>query len=171
MNYVDLINEAIETILTSHVEYETEHVDAGDAYSHLPREGGWMYHNGLDRLKAWMVENDITTTLDDETLEELVLDNLEMETGHSLTSPSGDTFSIDRFGVEEVECEISFTELSEMTGLNITEGRMKAIAAARGAHCMTIGNDSLLAYEVTDSTWDAVIHANDLIELLTEAEE
>ena len=171
MSYVEKINEAISLALDSHVEYETTHSDAGDGYAHLPREGGWMYHNGMDRLRAFMVENEIETTLDDETLEDLVLDNFEMTTGHTICPPASDVFGVDRFAVGEVELILEYSVLSEMTGLNITKARMEAIALNSREHCLKACTDVLLAYEVTDSTWDATITAKTLIELIKEEEE
>jgi len=170
MSYVETINHAIGEILDSQMDDATTHTDAGNAYAHLPREGGWSYHNGLDRLKAFMVENDIETSLDDETLEDLVLDNFEMVPGYTICATSRDVFSIDRYAIVEVETQIEFTELEELTGLNITEGRMKAIGELSREHCLTVDKDSLLAYEVTDCTWDAVISAGELEELIIDAE-
>ena len=170
MSYVEKINEAISLALASHIEYETTHADAGDAYRHLPREGGWMYHNGMDRLRAFMVDNDITTSLDDETLEELVLDNFEMTVGDSICSFVSNVFEIDSFAVDEVGLSLEYSALSEMTGLNITKARMKAIAENSREHCLTAGETGLLAYEVTDSTWDATISAEVLVELINDEE-
>ena len=171
MSYVEKINEAISLALDSHVEYETTHTEAGDAYAHLPREGDWMHHNGMDRLKAFMVDNDIETSLDDETLEELVLDNFEMTVGHTICGPGSNVFGIDRFALGEVELSLEYSVLAEMTGLNITRARMEVIATNSSVHCLAVGDTGLLAYEVTDSTWDATISAETLIELIKEEEE
>ena len=62
--------DKLETAIDSQTEYACEHSDAGNAYAHMFREGGWSYSNGPDRLKDWLLDHH-GITLTDSQFEEL----------------------------------------------------------------------------------------------------
>jgi hypothetical protein len=47
---IEALASKINEIADARVEYETTHKDALDAYSHLPREGDWTYHDNDARV-------------------------------------------------------------------------------------------------------------------------
>lgn len=52
----DTFVERAQALIDSAYEYETTHIDAGDAYSHLAGEGDFAYHNGEQRLQEYCKE-------------------------------------------------------------------------------------------------------------------
>lgn len=53
MTYEDRIEQLVEIVTAAadaNVEYETTHKDALDAYTHMPWEGDWDYHNNDERV-------------------------------------------------------------------------------------------------------------------------
>jgi len=150
--------DILESAIDSRVEYETENQDAGNAYSHLPREGGWSYSNGLDRLKAWVKEAGIETPqwLDWEALEDEVLDWCEIEPGHIFsggTSPN--KFVVESFPVGEVEDQYCLSDLADILETNEDEAREFAdLAMDDRRFCLRRQRDGgFLSYTNTDSVW------------------
>lgn len=47
---IEALASLISEMADEYVEYQTEHADALDGYSHLPGEGDWDYHNNDDRV-------------------------------------------------------------------------------------------------------------------------
>ena len=170
---IDAINKAIGQIIDDNVEYATTHIDSGDGYAHMPREGSWCFHNGDDRLKEFIEANEIDTyDLDNDALTELVLDNFEMVSGHIFSTVNAAVFNVASYPVVEVETQIEFSTLSEITGLNITKKRMQAIKEHSTEHCIgSVDNDSFLAYQTTDCVWLAQMTADALVELINDSVE
>lgn len=157
------INRAIQDELNARLEYETEHKDAGDNYSHLPREGGWRYNNGDSRLAEFMEENEIDTKgLDIDHIADLVLDNFKMESGHIFSGQKDDVFTVDSFPVGEIEAQIDYDYIADATGYRLTKKRAKTLGLDHA------NDDNLLAYESTDSVWFAVIAADEIQELIND---
>jgi len=162
---IDKYNELadrFEGILESNVEYQTEHADTGDSYSHLAREGGWHYHNGLDRLKQWIAENDISipSGFDWEGLEDEVLGWHEMEPGHIFSGGSDSKrFVIDSYPVGEVEDQYCISDLSRC--LEISKGEAMQfinLAMSDNRFCLRDNcGDGVLSYTNTDAVWLAVV--------------
>lgn len=158
------IQDAIQAELDWRVNYESEHQDAGDNYSHLPKEGSWDYSNGNDRLLAFIAENEINTSgLDIDCLSDLVLDNFKMESGHIFSGSTDGVFNVDSFPVGEIEAQIDYAQIKEITGYRLTAKRAKKLGFN---HC---SYDCLLAYESTDAVWLAVISASELQELIDDS--
>lgn len=168
---IDAINETIGQIIDANVEYSTKHIDAGDGYAHMPREGSWCFHNGDDRLKDFIEQNEIDTHgIDADTLANLVLDNFEMVAGHIFSSVNVAVFNVASYPVQEVETQIEFSALAETTGLNITKKRMQVIKDHSSEHCIgSVDNETFLAYETTDCVWNAQITASALVELINDS--
>lgn len=171
-NYVDQINKAIESIVSSHVEYEETHDDAGNNYSHLPMEGGWCYNNCNDKVKAFLEVNEIDCCgLDLEEVNELVINNFEMVSGHIFGCSKDDILVIDSYPLTEIETQIELSVLSELSGLNITKNRIEAIKENSREHCInSIDNETFCVYAASDVVWSAQINAERLQELINDTE-
>lgn len=103
---VEALAEKINELMSARLEYAETHKDAGDAYTHLPREGGWDFNNGDRRLSGWMRRVGIDSRgLEIEEVADLVLDNFRMEPGTILdpTHNDDDLFLVDSFQVGEIE--------------------------------------------------------------------
>ena len=148
--------DKFESCIDAHVEYETEHEDAGDAYSHLPREGGWDYGNGRDRLVAFLEEHELPTdeSLIDE-LEEWLLDDCPIRPGHIFDRVSDSAFWVDSYAVGEVEDQYCLPDLAR--ALDIDESEALAFAAmAMGDNRFCLrdnGDGGVLSYTSTDAVW------------------
>lgn len=152
--FADLLEAAID----ARVEYETEHDDAGAAYSHLPREGGWSYSNGLDRLKAWIEENgiEIPAAFDWEGLENDVLDWCDIEPGHIFSGGTTPTkFVVDSFPVVEVEDQYCLPDLASILETDEETAKEFAdLAIEDRRFCLQPNGDGgVLSYTSTDSVW------------------
>ena len=160
------VSEAIEQIADSDLDYEETHTDAGDGYSHQPREGGWDYYNNDDRLLDFIVDNEIDTHgLEPEVLADLVLDNFEMVSRHSLALTNSLVFSVDSYAVGEVESQIEYSTLTELTGIEVNKENIVELSdgfvLAHRAYM-----DNCLVYSPSDMEWNAEIHASYLQELI-----
>lgn len=151
-----------EEMINSRVEYETQREDAGNAYRHLAREGGWHYHNGLDRLKGWMAENDISTPshFDWGEFEDELLDWHEMEPGHIFSGGSdSNRFVIDWYPVGEIEDQYCISDLSRC--LEISKGEaieFVDLAMNDNRFCLRDNfGDGVLSYTSTDAVWLACV--------------
>jgi hypothetical protein len=150
--------DMLEKSIDWRVEYETKHDDAGAAYSHLPREGGWSYHNGLERLKGWIESNgiEVPTGFDWDELENEVLDWCEYEPGHIFsggTTPS--KFIVDSYPVGEVEDQYCLGDLARLLETDEGETREFArLAMKDNRFCLRPNGDGgLLSYTNTDAVW------------------
>ena len=150
--------ELLEKAIDSRVEYETEHTDAGSNYSHLPREGGWAYHNGDERLKEWMGENGlfIPTGRDWDYLVNEVLDWCEYEPGHIFSGgTTPEKFVVDSYPVGEIEDQYGFSDLCGLLDVYEDEGRqfVKRALEDRRFCLRENGDGGVLSYTNTDAVW------------------
>ena len=163
---------ALET-LNAHIQatetYETQHEDAGDAYTHLPKEGGWSNTNGDGRLRDWILTIGPEHSLVDLTdAKEFVLDNMSITPGHRFSSVETDSerFVVDTFPVGEMEIQIPEEILADLT----TEERDWVLK-----RCDAVVNDTnsepVLAYLDTDATWIASITREEMLEHLQQQDE
>lgn len=170
MPYVQEITDFINQAIDSHQEYRESHKDAGDVYTHLPREGGWFYHNCDDHLKAFIAVNKVDTKgLDGETLAELVLDNFEMASKHTLSSVDHSVFTIDSYPVQEIELQLEINMIKQQTGLNVTPKRLEIISRSN-REGWNVDKDHISTYSPSDVMWCAQISASDLQELINDYE-
>lgn len=163
------LTDVFEGEIDRHVEYETTNQDAGDAYSHLAREGGWAYTNGLDRLKQWMSENkiDVPNGFDWDDLEDEVLDWHEMEAGHVFSGGSdSNRFVIDSYAVGEVEDQFCIADLARLLDISDVEAREFAkLAMNDNRFCLKDNyGDGVLSYTNTDAVWIAYVSKEWVIE-------
>lgn len=154
------------------VEYETEHQDAGDAYSHMPREGGFDYGNGEDRLREYLEENEIVLPdgVEFESLVDYVLDNFRMSPGH-IYGPydNGKPFSIDSYPVGEIEMAFDLSALEKEFGTFARGFWLKALADSEFCLRGDMSGEYAqgYAYESTDAVWYALMDSNDIREWIS----
>lgn len=162
--------DKLETAIDSQTEYACEHIDAGNAYAHLFREGGWAYNNGSDRLKAWLLDHHGITLTESqfEELEDEALDWCDMEPnskspwtiGHIFSSGMDkNRFIVDSFAVGEVETQFCLSDLANMLGTEEETAReFSARAMEDNRFCLRENGDGgFLSYDNTDATWQGVI--------------
>lgn len=167
-NAIDKLNEFLENYINEYQEYQETHTDAGNNYSHMPREGSWCYNNCDDRLKTFIIDKEIDTKeLDFDTISDLVLDNFAMVSNHMFSSIKEDVFYIASYPVGEIENQIELSTIKENTGNNWTLKRLKAVALK--VECtLKVDRDSVCTYSVSDIYWSAQIDANSIQELIND---
>lgn len=164
--------DSLEEAINSHVEYEEEHEDAGDGYSHLPREGTWTYGNGDERLADYIKEHEIKTCgLGIDTIADLLLDNFEMQSGHIFGHGGNQSdFVVDSFSVGEIEDQYCFDDYERLGFENEDEMRAFAeIAKDDNRFCLRVSDYDILAYTATDAVWHGLIGKDTLQELIKDA--
>lgn len=150
--FADVLEEAID----ARVEYETSHQDAGGAYSNLPREGGWDYSNGDDRLKAFLDAHDIRLAPSEfESLVESILDDCEIRPVHMFHSPADHEFTVDSYAVGEVEDQYCLPDLARLLGTDEDTAKAFAEMAMEDRRfCLRPNGDGgVLSYTSTDAFW------------------
>lgn len=160
---VEALTEKLDALLEGKLEEAETHPTAGDAYTHLPREGGWDYNDGDRRLAGWMRRVGIDPRgLEIEEISDLVLENFRMEPG-SIEDPThrdDDLFLVDSFPVGEVSFELKLSELdADATAEEWAEAKRAARAHFRGE----------LATVSSDRVWYALIDRSTLEGLIAEA--
>lgn len=167
--------DKFEEAIDGYVEYKTTHEDAGGNYAHLPREGGWNYYGGPERLREWLEEVGIETTGPErESLVEMILDGFEYRPGHIYGGQSNeDEFTVESFGVGEVEDQYSIADLASL--LEVEEDRARAFvvrAMDDRRFCLRDNwGDGVLSYTNTDSTWEFYVTKEAVLEWLGEIKE
>lgn len=153
--------ELLEESINAKVEYQCEHDDAGNAYSHLPREGGWQYNKGDSRLKAWIKKNELTIPEEDfESFVDEVLDWCNINPGHQFSNPemNGD-FVVDSYPVGELEDQYCIEDLASLLDTDIiTAKEFAAMAMKDNRFCLKPNGDGgVLSYTYTDAVWNFTI--------------
>jgi hypothetical protein len=161
---IEALSEKLDALMEARLEYAETHKDAGDAYTHLPREGSWDYGNGDRRLAGWMRRVGIDPRgLEIEEISDLVLDNFRMEPGTILdpTHNDDDLFLVDSFPVGEIEEQINFAEIDPTA----TAAEWEDAKMASRAHF-----DQDRGYLSSDRVWYALMDRSALEGLIAEAE-
>jgi hypothetical protein len=155
---IDAVNEHC----SQQLEYEESHVDAGDNYSHLVREG-WCT-DSEERLADQFIGKDVadlskgcfeegrwvpdwtidTMGLDIDVLSDLAIDLFTMERGH-MFGPYRNGIVLGSFAIQEVEIDLEYLGIDGITMDLIRESCDACIS----------GTD--LAYLTTDAVWYAVV--------------
>jgi hypothetical protein len=164
---IELHTQQLQEAIDSQVKYETTHQDAGDGYSHMPREGGWMYNNTDDKLKVFIEDNEIDVKdLDLDEVAEIVLDNFEMVSGHTFSTEGKGELHIDSYPLQEIEISFDLPLLANIFG--VTEEEAAEIwkeLMRQNDFCL---RDRYYAYETTDCIWIASITADYLQECIND---
>lgn len=159
---VEDLTEKIDELMAARLDYAETHKDAGDAYTHLPREGTSDYGNGDQRLAGWMRRVGVDPRgLEIEKVADQVLDNFRMEPGTILdpTHNDDDLFLVDSFPVGEIEERVEKAEIAP----DADPEEWEAAKAAGEAH---FRGD--LAHLSSDRVWYAVISRELLEGLIAE---
>ena len=146
----------VNSEVAERLEYEESHVDAGDAYAHMPREGGFDYGNGPSRLVEFCKAHDIAGSAED--LSDIVLDHFTMMSGN-MYSPKG-VFVVDSYGLQEVEIDLNYLVESGQ----IDWGLLMQISDDCDAYITGTG----YAYVTSDAVWYAVIDPESLADLVAD---
>jgi len=146
-HFFDKVNAMIE----SRYEYETEHPDAGDAYSHLASEGDFDYHNGESRLAEYCAESGIDTAgVDLDTLAQDVIFWGYMTPGAAYDAKR--RFLVASYQVGEIECQVDSVEI----GARFTPYLIDKLNRNTDAHWQMESGEIARFYIVCDSYWDHV---------------
>ena len=148
--------EKLEQAIYCQVDYECTHEDAGGNYAHLPREGGWSYSNGDERLKSWLKENNLPMPKDWDRFTDDVLDWCNIEPGHIFSNPEGQgKFTVDSYPVGEVEDQYCLYDLAALLEVDPdTTVKFAAMAMDDNRFCLRENGDGgLLSYTNTDAAW------------------
>ena len=160
-NAIDIIN----TCVRHAVEYETTHVDTGENYSFLLKEG-WDNQStadliwSLEQLKVkWDTLNnsDVDSRykhLDLDILIDIALESFTMESDSSYESSCG-SIVLDSFPVGEIEVCLSEVELPEGVTLDDIED---------DCDCYISGTS--YGYVITESEWLAVLDISTFNQLI-----
>lgn len=157
MTTESFLNKAQE-LIESRVEYETTHIDAGDAYTHLASEGDFDYHNGENRLVEYCEEMGINLDgVDIDRLAEDVIFWSYMQVGQDYCHKK--SFLVASYPVGEIEIEVSAEDLGldRITESDIAELNANCDAYFRpGVKSLGTACDYAYAYVSTDSYWEQV---------------
>lgn len=149
----ELIAE-INAITESTYEYETTHIDAGNAYAHMPSEG-WSSTDDSELVRQ-LSELDVNTRgLDPDVLGTIALDIFEMQSG-SIYMPSG-LIVLAGYAVDEIESQVEFSAISVPSIGAVTADHVKHVARDIDAHLGSVNSHSALLYASTDCVWYAVV--------------
>lgn len=117
----------ISDMVDKYVEYQTEHADALDGYSHLPCEGDWFYHNNDERVaeRARALGLHVPEGEED-TLGAACIERLSWRFEHMFCN---DADILGRFPIQEIEHHIELGRLDEWCTLvaDANDAHRKAI--------------------------------------------
>jgi len=155
------IINAVDSITESSYEYNTEHKDAADGYSHMIREGDFDYCLGEERLKNWLLENDLEIPKDQawEILLDWVLDCCEPKPDSIYREHNGvnKPFSVSCFAVGEIETQVDFDEIRNCLDFEIDDSELFEACTELQREfdtCVHVNKDYLLCYQSTDACWN-----------------
>jgi hypothetical protein len=158
------MRDRLTEICESAVEYETRHKDAGDNYAFLVAES-WC-SDQENALIDFMREKGIDWTgLEIDAIADCVLDQFEMQSGHIWGAGNGDCLLI-AFPIGEIEIQIAARDI----GLTqpVSESFCDRLSRATDFVCRKQNHDTILAYQGTDSVWDACISEKALREIVAD---
>ena len=160
---MDTVIGKLNAIGESHVDYETAHEDSGSSYAHMVAES-WC-SDQEQALIDYMEEKEIDWTgLEIDDIADSVLDRFTMESGHIWSAGNGDCLLM-AFPIGEIEIQIDAEEL----GLeSVTPETCETLSRQSDFYCVRQDAQTILAYQSTDSVWDACIGEQALIEILAD---
>lgn len=159
--------EALTELIDAHVAEAVERAETseieGDAYTHLPREGGWAYTNGDRRLAGWLLRTGVDRRgLGLEEIADLVLDHFRMTPGSILdpTAHDEELFLVDSYPVGEVSVPLQRERIAPEAD------PAEWADALRAAEAHVSGETGYLS---SDQVWYAVIDRGTLEARIAEA--
>lgn len=153
---VEALVEKLDAFLEARLEWTESHKDSGDAYSHLPREGGFAYGNGETRLMTFLAAQGIDAQgLDPEKISDMALDHFRMESGTIQDPSSSDPgcFVLDSYAIGEIEVQVEKSAFDPQASDDEWE------QAKKEAGAFFKGN---LGYLSSDRVWYALIDSKTL---------
>ena len=162
MEFQDIV-ERLNAMGESQVDYETTHKDAGDNYARMVAES-WC--SDQERaLIAFMAEKEIDWAgLEIDAIADCVLDQFEMQSGHMWSAGNGDCL-LNAFPIGEIEIQIDAQEI----GLDcVTKDLCETLSRRSDFFCTRQDGQTILAYQGTDSVWDACISESALREIVAD---
>ena len=160
----ELIAE-INAMTEAAYEYETTHIDAGDAYAHMPSEG-WSSTDDSELVRQ-LSELDVNTRgLEPDVLGTIALDIFEMQSG-SIYMPSG-LIVLAGYAVGEIESQVEFSAINVPSIGAVTADHVKHVARDIDAHLGSVNSHSALLYAGTDCVWYAVVKPEAMQEAIDE---
>ena len=154
--------EGARELIESQIDYHSNHIDAGDAYSHLASEGDFDYHNGDNRLAEYCADMGIDLTgIKIDRLAEDVIFWSYMTPGESFDYKK--RFLVASYEVGEIEIQVDSTELgARFTPYIIDNLNRETDAYWRADY----SQDTAYAYIQTDSYWDQVAEEQTIRDLV-----
>jgi hypothetical protein len=166
MGFQDICDK-LTGLCESAVEYETTHKDAGDNYAYLVAES-WC-SDQEQSLIDFMREKEIDWAgLEIDAIADCVLDQFEMQSGHIWSAGNGDCL-LNAFPIGEIEIQIDAREI----GLTepVSEAFCDRLSRATDFVYRKQDHETILAYQGTDSVWDACISEQALREIVADLRE
>jgi hypothetical protein len=160
----ELIAE-INAITESTYEFETTHIDAGNAYAHMPSES-WSRTDDSELVRQLAGFGINTRGLEPDVLSAIALDIFEMQSG-SIYMPSG-LIVLAGYAVGEIESQVEFSAINVPSIGIVTADHVKHVARDIDAHLGHVSDDNALLYASTDCVWYAVVTPEAMQEAIDE---
>lgn len=161
----DKVAEYLNGIIDQQTEYAESHEDAGNDYSHMPRES-WVHDQ---ELKQFMADNQIGYRgLDLDQVSDLYLDNFEMVSNHMFSSTDSKVFSPFSYPVGQVEIQIELSTVANE--LEVTVEQLIDVLVTR-FNLREPACDTAELYGNSDMFWTAEMSAYALQELINDTSE
>jgi hypothetical protein len=146
----------VDVVTNIRIEYEEEHVDAGDAYSHMVSQS--RHDRGVAKgFREWLDESGIERCgVPFGKIFDLAVENFKMTPDHLSSNAPGykDCFVLASYPVGEMELDMA--EL-----LSSADVPFDALPQIKD-HLKVVVNDGQYGYYATDATWVAYIPKYDM---------
>ena len=147
--WTQLAIDAVNDFCNQQLEYEENHRDAGDNYSHMVAES-W-YSEQEKRLIAQLEKHGINLMgLDADIVSDLAIDIFRMESGHIFSNMESEYIVLDSYHTQEIEIELDHLGIDGVT-FGLIENSCDCYISGTGRGYMT-----------SDSVWYAVVKPQDL---------
>ena len=159
--------ERAQALIDSAFEYETTHIDAGDAYSHLASEGDFDYHNGDSRLQEYCEEMGIDLSgVDIDKLAEDVIFWGYMTHGADFDPEK--RFLVSSYNVGEIEYQVGSSDI----GARFTPYLIEQLNKRTDGYWRYSGQDIAYFYINCDGVcWDHICDLETICDLVNQAKE
>ena len=160
----ELIAE-INAMTEAAYEYETTHIDAGDAYAHMPSES-WSSTDTSELVRQLTELGINTRDLDPGVLSTIALDIFEMQSG-SIYMPSG-LIVLAGYAVGEIESQVEFSAISVPSIGTVTADHIDSVRRDIDSYLGSLDDSRAMLYSTTDCVWYAVVTPEAMQEAIDE---
>lgn len=150
----DELAAEINAITEAAYEYETTHIDVGNAYAHMPAES-WSRTDDSALVRRLSELGINARGLEPDVLSNIALDIFEMQSG-SIYMPSG-LIVLAGYAVNEIESQVEFSAINVPSIGAVTADHVRHVARDIDAHVGRVNSHSALLYISTDCVWYAVV--------------